>query len=115
MLVDDSSMSAKQLEQIIHEVEGFEVIARAKNGAEALKLFAAHRPNVVCMDIVMPVMDGLTALRSLLQLDPSVAVLMVSSVGGSRDKAIEALRLGAKNVLSKPFDAASIRAALEAL
>ena len=57
------------------------------------------------MDMNMPVMDGLTALRTVMAMDPNAKVVMVTSLGGVGDKFAEALRLGAKTVISKPFDA----------
>jgi two-component system chemotaxis response regulator CheY len=60
------------------------------------------------MDMNMPGMDGLTALRSLIVLDKDVKVVMVTSLGGVGDKFTEALKLGAKNVISKPFEADNV-------
>ena len=61
-------------------------------------------PDIICMDMNMPGMDGLTALRSLVMLDKAVQVVMVTSLGGVGDKFTEAIKLGAKNVISKPFE-----------
>lgn len=115
LLVDDSTMSAKQLEKVVTELSGYEVIGHAKNGAEALRMFNELGPDIVCMDIVMPLMDGLQALRSLLQINPDAKVVMISSIGGARDKVVEALRLGAKTVIAKPFEADNIRKAFQSL
>ena len=59
---------------------GFDVIGHAKNGAEAVKLFKTLEPDVVLMDIVMPMMDGIQSLRTLMRLDPNARVVVVSSV-----------------------------------
>jgi len=67
------------------------------------------------MDMNMPGMDGLTALRSLVVLDKDVKVVMVTSLGGVGDKFAEALKLGAKNVISKPFEAETVLNVLRAL
>jgi two-component system chemotaxis response regulator CheY len=113
LVVDDSTITARQLEQLIGEIGGFEVVGHAKNGAEGIKLYGELKPDLVCMDVVMPVMDGLQATRSILRLDPSARVIVVSSVGGSRDTVLEATRLGARSVIAKPFDLDTVRRALE--
>lgn len=104
LIVDDSIAVARQLEKIINGDEEFEVVGQARNGAEAIKLCQQHKPDIVCMDMNMPVMDGLTALRNLMQLTPDLKVIMVTSLGGVGDKYTEAIRLGAKDVISKPFE-----------
>ncbi len=115
LLVDDSITTAKQLEQIISGFAGYQVVGHAKNGAEAVKLYKTLTPDMVCMDIVMPLMDGLQATRAILQSDPNAKVVMISSLGGVGDKVVEALKVGAKNVIAKPFEADKIKATLEAL
>lgn len=115
LLVDDSITTAKQLEQIISGFAGYEIVGHAKNGAEAVKLYKTLSPDVVCMDIVMPLMDGLQATRAILQFDQNAKVVMISSLGGVGDKVVEALKVGAKNVIAKPFEPEKIQATLEAL
>ncbi|GFE60335.1 response regulator [Oryzomonas japonica] len=105
LVVDDSLSVARQLEKIISESGEFTCVGHAKNGAEAIKMNHAEDPDIICMDMNMPGMDGLTALRSLSMLDKEVKVVMVTSLGGVGDKFTEALKLGAKNVISKPFEA----------
>lgn len=104
LIVDDSIAVARQLEKIIANSEEFEVVGQGRNGAEAIKLCQQLKPDIVCMDMNMPVMDGMTALRNLMQLTPDLKVIMVTSLGGVGDKYTEALRLGAKDVISKPFE-----------
>lgn len=104
LLVDDSVAVGRQLERILAEDERYEVAGHALNGAEAVKLFASEKPDLVILDIVMPVMDGLQALRTILGLDKAARVVMISSVGGVGEKAAEALRMGARAVISKPFE-----------
>jgi two-component system chemotaxis response regulator CheY len=104
LIVDDSISVARQLEKILTESGDFEVAGHGKNGMEAIKMHQSLHPDIICMDMNMPVMDGLTALRTLTALDKNVKVVMVTSLGGVGDKYTEALKLGAKNVISKPFD-----------
>lgn len=115
LIVDDSIAVARQLEKIVNSDEDFEVIGQGRNGAEAIKLCQQHKPDIVCMDMNMPVMDGLTALRNLMQLTPELKVIMVTSLGGVGDKYTEALRLGAIDVISKPFEKESVLKMLKRL
>ena len=108
LIVDDSIAVARQLEKIIVSSGTYETVGHAKNGAEAIKMNQAEKPDIICMDMNMPVMDGLTALRTLMAMDPSAKVVMVTSLGGVGDKFAEALRLGARSVVSKPFDADTV-------
>jgi two-component system chemotaxis response regulator CheY len=97
-------------------VEGFgeyQVVGHAKNGAEAVKLFKTLGPDIVLLDIVMPMMDGLQSLRTLMRLDPEAKVIVISSVGGVGQKVEEAIRLGARSVVSKPFEEDKVKSALE--
>lgn len=115
LVVDDSIAVARQLEKIINESDDFTCIGHAKDGAQAIKMNHSEDPDIICMDMNMPGMDGLTALRSLSVLDKEVKVIMVTSLGGVGDKFTEALKLGAKNVVSKPFDAETVLKTLRAL
>ncbi len=108
MVVDDSLSLGRQLSGIISKSGDFDVVGHAKNGAEAIQMYQRVHPDIVCMDMNMPVMDGLTALRTLMMIDKNAKVLMVTSLGGVGDKFAEALKLGAKNVISKPFQPADI-------
>jgi two-component system chemotaxis response regulator CheY len=111
LLVDDSKAVVARLENIVEEIDGVEVVGTASNGAEAIQLVASLEPDFVLMDIVMPDMDGLAALRVIRSSHPNVHVAMVSSIGGMSSKAEDAFRLGAVQVIAKPFD----REVLEAL
>jgi two-component system chemotaxis response regulator CheY len=115
LIVDDSIAVARQLEKIVISTGEFETVGHAKNGAEAIKMKQLSKPDIVCMDMNMPVMDGLTALRTIMAMDPKANVVMVTSLGGVGDKFAEALRLGAKAVISKPFDADGVLKALREL
>jgi two-component system, chemotaxis family, chemotaxis protein CheY len=108
LVVDDSLSVARQLEKIISESGDFTCVGHARNGAEAIKMNHTKDPEIICMDMNMPGMDGLTALRSLSAMDKEVKVVMVTSLGGVGDKFTEALKLGAKNVISKPFEADNV-------
>lgn len=101
LLVDDLLFMRLVLRDIL-EKEGFKIAGEAKNGAEALALYPKVNPDVVLLDITMPVMDGLTALRKLRNLDPKAKIIMCSSLGQDR-YIIRAIQLGARDFVVKPF------------
>jgi two-component system chemotaxis response regulator CheY len=115
LLVDDSISVARQLEKILVESGDFEVVGQGKNGLDAIKMFQTLHPDIICMDMNMPGMDGITALRTLMSLDKSVKVVMITSLGGVGDKFSEAIKLGAMNVISKPFEAENVLKILRSL
>jgi len=112
LLVDDSQVVLTQLASIIDSHEDVEVVGTARNGAEAVQQVSQLHPDLVIMDIVMPEVDGLAALRLLRAKYPEMHVAMLSSVGGMVSKAEEAFRLGAMQVLNKPIDAELLGALL---
>jgi two-component system chemotaxis response regulator CheY len=113
LVVDDSIAIARQLTKMVESFGGYQVVGHAKNGAEAVKLFKTLGPDIVLLDIVMPMMDGLQSLRTLMRLDPEAKVIVISSVGGVGQKVEEAIRLGARSVVSKPFEEEKVKSALE--
>ena len=113
LVVDDSIVAAQQISGVLNDIPDYEVVGHARNGAEALKLYGQLSPDVVMMDLVMPVMDGLQALRALRGMDAAVRVIVVSSVGGVESKVTEALRFGAAAVVVKPFEADKVKEAIE--
>lgn len=113
LLVDDSRTVLAQLERTLSEVEGVSIIGMARDGAAAIRMAHESRPDLVFLDIVMPGLDGLSALRTIKSMHPEIQVAMVSSVGGDARKAGEAFRLGACQVLGKPFDPEIIESLIE--
>jgi len=104
LIVDDSRTVLAQIEKAVAANGAVEVVGTARNGAEAVKQVSQLRPDLVLMDIVMPDVDGLAALRLIQSRNPETRVAMLSSVGAMASKAEEAFRLGAIQVLSKPID-----------
>ena len=101
MIVDDLSFVKLVLKDIV-EKAGFSVVALASDGVEALELFREHRPQVVLLDITMPRMDGITALRQMRKIDPAASVIMCSALGQQR-LIVQAIGLGARDFIVKPF------------
>ena len=115
LIVDDSTTVASHLKKILEESQRYKVVAHAADGLEALKQFKTLLPDIVCMDVVMPNLDGVQALRMIKQQKADAKVVMISSVGGVADKVQECLKAGASNVVSKPFDAAKVLQVLDSV
>lgn len=113
LIVDDSRSVIAQLDGLLGNLDGVEIVGRARDGAEAVRLAAQYRPDLVLMDIVMPGMDGLAALRLIAATQPEVRVAMLSSVGGRASLAEEAFRFGAIQVLGKPVEPGQITRLLD--
>jgi len=102
LLVDDSRVTLRLLRKYLREGE-FEVVGEATSGAQALELYPQLSPDLVLLDIVMPELDGVEALRRLLEIDAKARVVMVSSLG-TREKVLECMELGARSFISKPYE-----------
>src|SRR5690606_14983933 len=94
------------------EKEGFEVVGEAANGQEAVELYVRLKPDLVTMDITMPVMDGIQAIREIMKIDPNAKIIVCSAMG-QKPMVIEALSAGAKDFLVKPFEPARVIQALK--
>jgi two-component system, chemotaxis family, chemotaxis protein CheY len=104
LVVDDSVFVQKQLKQILTS-ERFEVVDVANDGLEGVNKYKLIKPPVdlVTMDITMPNMDGITALKNIIEFDPNAKVVMISAIG-REDLVKQALIAGAKNYMVKPLD-----------
>ena len=104
LIVDDSTFFRRRIKQILEEDAELEVVGEAKNGQEALTLVASLKPDVVTMDIEMPVMDGITAVKSIMANNP-VPIIMFSSLTQEGAQAtLDALDAGALDFLPKKFE-----------
>ncbi|MET9415851.1 response regulator transcription factor [Streptomyces klenkii] len=100
LLADDETMIRHGVRLILRHADGIEVVAEAPDGRQAVESAAAHRPDVVLLDIRMPVCDGLAAIAPLLALDPAPRVVMLTTFGDD-DNVVRALRAGAAGFLLK--------------
>ena len=114
LVVDDHKVVRKGLATFIAVHDDLTLVGDAGNGEEAIEQCAALHPDVVLMDLVMPVMDGLQSLRALREMDGEAKVIVLSSVGGVQSKVTDALRFGASAVVSKPIEVDALRGAVEA-
>jgi two-component system chemotaxis response regulator CheY len=112
VLVADDLKFIKLVLRELLEKAGFRVIGEASNGEEAVDLYQSKRPDVVLMDITMPKMDGLAALKQILKLDPEAKVIMCSALG-QQSLIVQALQLGAKDFIVKPFREDRVVAAIK--
>lgn len=107
LIVDDSRTSRKILKGIL-ESEGYEVVGEATNGQEGYERYAELKPDVVTMDITMPVLDGIEALKKIKGEYPDAKVVMVTAAG-QKTKMVEAVQNGANEFVSKPFEAEQLK------
>lgn len=101
LVVDDAAFQRMRASRALTE-KGYDV-EEAENGQEAVDKYQAAKPDVVLMDITMPVMDGIAATREITRLDPSARVVILSALGQQR-MVMEAIQAGAKDFLVKPFE-----------
>ncbi len=112
LVVDDAAFMRMRMSKILTEA-GYEVI-QAENGLEAVEKYKASKPDAVLMDITMPEMDGLSALKEIKAFDPAARVAMVTALG-QQQIVLEAVKSGAKDFLVKPCEGDRILAAVSKL
>lgn len=102
LIVDDSRTSRKVLRNVL-ESNGHEIVGEAKDGEEGVELYSSLKPDIVTMDITMPVLDGIEALKNIRNVDSKAKVIMVTAAG-QKTKMLEAIKYGATEFLTKPFE-----------
>ncbi|NOY61270.1 MAG: response regulator [Calditrichaeota bacterium] len=102
LIVDDSSFQRKLIKFTL-QGEGFEILGEAETGYDAVQKFKQLHPPLVIIDIVLPRMDGITAVQEMKKIDSNVKVIMISSYS-SKEKVMQAIMAGAKQYLLKPFE-----------
>ncbi|MCJ7498698.1 response regulator [bacterium] len=106
LIVDDAMFMRNMIAEIFNgkkfKEEDFQVVAEAENGIEAVEKYKEHNPDIVTMDIVMPEMTGIEALKEIMGLDSGANVIMCSALGQD-SLVMEALDAGAKDFIVKPF------------
>lgn len=112
VLVDDSKMSRMFLKNIL-VAAGHEIVAEGANGLEGFDLYRQHRPDVITLDMVMPILTGTDCLKQIMAFDPKANAVMITSLG--KDSFIEESKaLGARAIVVKPIKDADVLAAVEA-
>lgn len=101
LIVDDAAFMRMMLRDILSK-NGFEIVGEAENGKIAVQMYEELKPDVVTMDITMPEMDGIAAVKEIKTTYPDAKVVMVSAMG-QQAMVIEAIRSGAADFVVKPF------------
>ena len=101
LVVDDAAFMRMMIKDILRK-GGYEVIGEAEDGSKAVEKFKELRPDLVTMDITMPDMDGITAVKEIRKIDPAAMIIMCSAMG-QQAMVIDAIQAGAKDFVVKPF------------
>lgn len=101
LIVDDAVVMRMMIKGILAK-SGFDIVGEAQNGVEAVEKYVELRPDLVTMDVVMPEMDGIAAVKQILNHDPSARIVMCTSMG-QQALVVEAIQAGAKSFITKPF------------
>jgi two-component system chemotaxis response regulator CheY len=101
LIVDDAAFMRMSIKTML-EKNGFEIVAEAENGAVGVSMYLEYQPDIVTMDITMPEMTGIEALKAIRQHDPNAKVVMMSAMG-QEGMVKEAIISGAKTFIVKPF------------
>jgi len=111
LIVDDAAFMRMMLKDILIK-NGYEVVGEAPNGLKAVELYKQERPDVVTMDITMPEMDGIQAVKEIRAFDPNAKIIMCSAMG-QQAMVMEAIKSGAKDFIVKPFQPERVLEALK--
>lgn len=107
LIVDDAAYIRTTVSQLFLEW-GFDVVGEATNGKEAVEFYHLYRPDLVTMDVTMPIMSGIDASREILHNYPDAKIIMMTALGQQR-LIVEALKIGVKDFITKPFDSARLK------
>ncbi|MBE1553452.1 response regulator [Sporosarcina limicola] len=111
LIVDDAAFMRMMIKDILTK-NNFEVVGEAADGVQAIEKYFELKPDLVTMDITMPEMDGIVALKSIIEKDPSATIIMCSAMG-QQAMVIDAIQAGAKDFIVKPFQADRVIEAIE--
>ncbi|MBJ6363388.1 response regulator [Paenibacillus sp. GCM10012307] len=103
LIVDDAAFMRMMIRDILSK-NGYEVVGEGQDGTQAIEKFKELKPDLITMDITMPEMDGIAALKEIKKLDPNAKVIMCSAMG-QQAMVIDAIQAGAKDFIVKPFQA----------
>lgn len=101
LVVDDAAFMRLMLKNILSR-HGYEIVGEAENGQDAVEKYKALSPDLVTMDITMPVMEGVEAVRLIKQHDPNAKIIMCSAMG-QQTMVVQSLQAGARDFIVKPF------------
>lgn len=101
LIVDDAAFMRMMIKDILTK-NGYQVSGEAENGAVAVQVYSELKPDLVIMDITMPEMDGIEAVKKIKAVDPSAKIIMCSAMG-QQAMVIDAIQAGARDFVVKPF------------
>lgn len=101
LVVDDAAFMRMMIKDILGK-NGYEIVGEAENGQKAVEKYQELHPDITTMDITMPEMDGISAVKEIKKIDPAAKVIMCSAMG-QQAMVIEAIQSGAKDFIVKPF------------
>jgi len=101
LIVDDAAFMRMMIKDILGK-NGYEIAGEAENGSVAVDKYKEIKPDIVTMDITMPEMDGIAAVKEIMAFDPAARVIMCSAMG-QQSMVIDAIQAGAKDFIVKPF------------
>src|SRR5690554_5287846 len=110
LIVDDAVFMRMMIKDILGK-NGFDIVGEAANGALAVEEFKNLKPDIVTMDITMPEMDGIEAVKEIKKIDPNAKIIMCSAMG-QQAMVMEAIQAGAKDFIVKPFQSDRVVEAL---
>jgi two-component system chemotaxis response regulator CheY len=111
LIVDDTKFMRNMLKSILTK-KGIEIVAEASNGKEAVEKYKEFKPDLVTMDIIMPEVDGIQAVKEIMKINSDAKIIMCSAMG-QQALVIEAIQSGAKDFVIKPFQAARVWEAID--
>ena len=111
LICDDAAFMRMMIKDILTK-NGYNIAGEAENGAKAVEKYEETKPDLVLMDITMPEMDGIQALKKIKEKDPNACVIMCSAMG-QQAMVIEAIQSGAKDFIVKPFQAERVLEAVK--
>ena len=111
LICDDAAFMRMMIKDILTK-NGYNVAGEAENGLKAVEKYSETKPDLVLMDITMPEMDGIEALKKIKALDPGAKIIMCSAMG-QQAMVIEAIQAGAKDFIVKPFQAERVLEAVK--
>lgn len=111
MICDDAAFMRMMIKDILTK-NGYNIAGEAENGAKAVEKYNELKPDLVLMDITMPEMDGIQALKKIKETDPNASVIMCSAMG-QQAMVIESIQSGAKDFIVKPFQADRVLEAVQ--
>lgn len=113
LVVDDALFMRVTIGNLLKEW-GYDIVGEATNGREAIELFNKLHPDIVTMDVTMPIMSGLEAVKVIMSENPAAKIIMITALGQQK-LVVEAIEYGAKDFVTKPFDPLRLKMVVDKL